>query len=209
VHELPAAPLDDAARRSGRLKMLLLLAICAAPVVASYFTYYVLRPQARNNYGTLVAPTPIPAAAALPLRDEQGRLVDPQSLRGQWLFVVVGEGSCDSHCEQMLYAQRQLREALGKEKERIDRVWFVIGDQPVRAELRPALAQATVLHAPRAALAGWLQPDAGHTLEQQLYLVDPMGNWMMRFPTRFEPARVRKDMERLLRAASSWDLPGR
>jgi hypothetical protein len=212
VHELPAAPIDaidPTVRRSGRLKMMMLLLICAAPVLASYFTYYVLRPQGRSNYGTLVTPAPLPGAAALPLRTEDGQPVDPQSLRGQWLFVVVGDGACDSHCEQLLYAQRQLREALGKEKDRIDRVWFVTGDQAVRAELRPALAQATVLHVSREALARWLQPDEGHTLEQQLYLVDPMGNWMMRFPARFEPARVRKDIERLLRASASWDLPGR
>jgi cytochrome oxidase Cu insertion factor (SCO1/SenC/PrrC family) len=209
VHELPGAPLEDAARRSGRLKMILLLLICAAPVAASYFTYYVLRPQGRTNYGALVPPAALPAAAALPLKDELGHAVDPLSLRGQWLFVVVGDGRCDSHCEQLLYAQRQLREALGKEKDRVDRVWLVTGDAPVRADLRPALAQATVLRTSHDAVAAWLKPEDGHTLEQHLYLVDPMGNWMMRFPARFEPARVRKDMERLLRAAASWDLPGR
>jgi hypothetical protein len=209
VHELPAAPLDYAVRRRGRLKMLLLLLICAAPVMASYFTYYVLRPQGRTNYGALVPPATLPAAANLPLKDEQGKAVDPQSLRGQWLFVVVGNGACDSHCEQLLYAQRQLRAALGKEKERVDRVWLITDDVPVRADLHPALVDATVLHTPRTALAAWLKPEDGHTLEQHLYLVDPMGNWMMRFPARFEPARVRKDMERLLRAAASWDLPGR
>jgi hypothetical protein len=209
VHELPAGVSPDAARRSGRIKMLLLLAICAAPVVASYLTYYVWRPEGRSNYGVLVTPRPLPAADALALRTEQGQAVDPQTLRGQWLLVSVGDGACDAQCEQLLYAQRQLRESLGKEKSRVDRVWFVTGDAPVRPALLPALAQATVLHVPREALGHWLQADTGHALEQQLYLVDPMGNWMMRFPARFDPARVKKDLERLLRAAASWDLPGR
>jgi len=46
-------------------------------------------------------------------------------------------------------------------------------------------------------------------LEQHLYLVDPMGEWMMRMPADPDPARVKRDLERLLRAASSWDQPGR
>ena len=209
VHELPNQVIDPATRRSGRIKMILLLLICSAPVVASYFTYYVLRPQGRSNYGTLVTPKPLPPASALALRTEQGQVVDPQSLRGQWLLVVVGDGSCDAQCEQLLYTQRQLRETLGKEMDRIDRVWLVTGDAPVRSALLPALAQATVLHVQRDALARWLEPDAGHALDQQLYLVDPMGNWMMRFPARFEPSRVKRDLERLLRASASWDRPGR
>ncbi len=209
VHDLPAQVIDDATRRSGRIKMILLLLICSAPVVASYFTYYVVRPQGRSNYGTLVTPKPLPPASALALRTEQGQAVDPQALRGQWLLVVVGDGNCDAQCEQLLYTQRQLRETLGKEMERVDRVWLVTGDTPVRPALLPALAKATVLHVQRDALANWLQPDTGNALEQQLYLVDPMGNWMMRFPARFEPSRVKRDLERLLRASSSWDKAGR
>jgi cytochrome oxidase Cu insertion factor (SCO1/SenC/PrrC family) len=209
VHELPAQVIDPATRRSGRIKMILLLLICSAPVVASYFTYYVLRPQGRSNYGTLVTPKPLPASSALALHTEQGQAVDPQSLRGQWLLVVVGDGACDTQCEQLLYTQRQLRETLGKEMDRVDRVWLVTGDAPVRPALLPALAKATVLHVQRDALAAWLEPDPGHTLDQQLYLVDPMGNWMMRFPARFDPGRVKRDLERLLRASAAWDLPGR
>jgi hypothetical protein len=62
---------------------------------------------------------------------------------------------------------------------------------------------------PSDALAAWLQPEAGHALEDHLYLVDPMGEWMMRVPSDPDPARVKRDLDRLLRAASSWDLPGR
>ncbi len=66
-----------------------------------------------------------------------------------------------------------------------------------------------VLRVPRDALAAWLQPEAGRALEDHLYLVDPMGEWMMRVPADPDPARVKRDLDRLLRASSSWDLPGR
>ncbi|MEO8299685.1 MAG: hypothetical protein ABI574_17960 [Burkholderiales bacterium] len=211
VHSLPdPAHALDRRTRTGRIKMLLLLALCAAPVVASYFTYYVLRPGGRTNYGTLIEPMrTLPAAAQLPLTDLQGRPVDPARLRGQWLLVVVADGACDAQCETLLYAQRQLREGLGREKDRLDRVWLVTGSAPVRPELLPALAQATVLKVPQNALSQWLQPDAGESLGAHLYLVDPMGNWMMRFPAHIDPAKVKRDLDRLLRASSSWDTAGR
>lgn len=211
VHSLPVPELPAERRtRVGRLKMLLVLLVCAAPVVASYFTYYVIRPQARGNYGQLIDPqSPLPSAAELPLTDLQGHQVDPNTLRGQWLVVVVADGQCDAQCEQQLYIQRQLRESLGRDKDRVDRVWLVTGEQPVRPALLPALQGATVLRTPAQALGRWLRPGAGQPLAAHLYLVDPMGRWMLRFPPQLEPSKAKRDLDRLLRAAASWDRAGR
>jgi hypothetical protein len=211
VHSLPNPALaPDRRTRVGRVKMLIVLLVCAAPVIASYLTYYVIRPQGRSNYGQLIDPQrALPSASALPLTDLDGRPVDPATLKGQWLLVTVAGGQCDSACERHLYLQRQLREALGKERDRVDRVWFVDDAQPVRAELMPALQGATVLRASQASLAHWFSPETGHALEGHLYLVDPMGNWMMRFPENADGSRVKRDIERLLRASASWDTPGR
>lgn len=210
------APADAALRartRSGRWKMFAVLAICAAPVIASYFTFYVVRPEGHANYSDLIAPPrPLPDAAALPLADLRGTPVDPASLKGQWLLAVVGAGTCDKQCEDLLVLQRQLRETFGKERDRVDKVWFVTDDAPLRPELAAAVSAGVavkVLRVPRAALARWLAPAAGHTLEQHMYIVDPMGQWMMRVPFQPEPARLKRDVDRLLRASASWDLPGR
>ncbi|HET9976890.1 MAG TPA: hypothetical protein VFQ20_05600 [Burkholderiaceae bacterium] len=206
-------PRLDAARRTvaGRWTLLLLLAACAAPVIASYFMYYVVRPEGRSNYATLIDPAP-PMPADLPLADLDGRSVGAASLRGQWLIVVVGDAACTAACEQRLFAQRQLREMTGRERERIDKVFLVTDAAPLRAELRAALAVAPatqVLRVPRAALDAWLRPAAGQALDAHLYLVDPMGRWMMRAPPALEPSKFKRDIERLLRASSSWDTPGR
>jgi hypothetical protein len=74
------------------------------------------------------------------------------------------------------------------------------------------LADATVLHIDRPALQAWLAPRAGQRLEDHLYLVDPMGNWMMRFPAHLTvdmAEKAKRDLSRLLRASASWDQPGR
>lgn len=210
VHSIPVPlPEADTRTRAGRWKMTLVLLVCAAPVVASYLSYYVFRPALRSNYGTLIEPMrPLPTAKDLPLTDLQARPVAPGTLLDQWLLVVVADGACDATCERLLYAQRQLRESMGKDKERIDRVWLVTGAPP-RAELLPALAQATVLRTDLQAVQRWLQPAPGEALGAHLYLVDPMGQWMMRFPSSFDPAKVKRDLDRLLRASASWDTDGR
>jgi hypothetical protein len=212
VHSLPGPREVEEAQRTtrGRLKMFVVMLICAAPVIASYFTYYVVRPDGRRNFGELVEPQrPLPVMMAANLA---GQPVPLAELKGQWLLVSVAGGGCPAQCENHLYLQRQMREALGKDKDRLDWIWLVDDSAPVREQLRPALAQATVLRVPRERLAGWLQPAAGAALEDHLYLVDPQGNWMMRFPARLDregAAKAKRDIERLLRASAGWDKAGR
>jgi hypothetical protein len=215
VHALPRVDVagDEARRRTalGRARMLLVLLVCAAPVVASYLTFYVLRPEARSNYATLIEPVRA-MPADLPLTDLDGRSMPAATLKGQWLLVVVGRGACDAQCEQRLFMQRQLREMAGSERDRVDKVWLVIDDAPIAPALRTALAAAPavqVLRVPGPALAQWLAPAAGESIESHLYVVDPMGQWMMRAPPHADPAKLRRDIDRLLRASASWDRPGR
>ncbi len=214
VHSLPGAH-DDGALAAGRTvrgrwKMLAVLAVCAAPVVASYFTYYVVRPEGRRNFGELVDPQrPLPD---LPGTTLDGKSASLRALKGQWLLVSVAGGACNALCEKQLYLQRQLREGLGREKDRLDRVWLVPDAEPVRAALVPALQQATVLRVDSAQLAQWLAPAPGQQLADHLYLVDPIGNWMMRFPAGVDSTtapKIKRDLDRVLRASAFWDRAGR
>ncbi len=205
-------PAQAAQRRtlSGRAKMLLVLLVCAAPVIASYLTYFVIRPQGRTNYSTLILPTR--ALPDLPLQTLASAPVAARSLRGQWLLVVVGPSACATACEQRLFMQRQLREMLGRESDRLEKVWFITDEAPLSPALKEAIggkAPLTALRVPRDALARWLVPAEGRALEDHLYLVDPMGEWMMRMPPGPDPGRVKRDLDRVLRASASWDLPGR
>jgi hypothetical protein len=72
----------------------------------------------------------------------------------------VAGGACDATCEKHLYLQRQLRESLGKDKDRLDWVWLVPDARAVKAELLPAIKQATVLRVDAACSwrSGWRRP---------------------------------------------------
>jgi hypothetical protein len=210
VHSLPS-PIEARRTASGRRRMLLVLAICAAPVLASYFMYYVVRPGAASAaYSQLIQPTrSMPDALA---RDLQGATVALRSLQGQWLLIVVDAAACGPACEKRLFLQRQLREMTGRERDRIDKVWLVLDDAPVSPQLSAALAATPamqVLRLPRAVVADWLKPAAGHALEDHLYIVDPMGEWMMRAPADADPGKLKRDVDRLLRGSAGWDQPGR
>ena len=213
VHSMPSAELDGAVRRTsnGRLKMLLVLLVCAAPVVASYFTYFVIRPEGRTNYSELIEPLrPIPEN--LPLVDLQGRAVQAASLKGQWLLVVVAGGACDTLCERQLWIQRQLRETLGREKDRVEKVWLISDAAAPRAQTLQAVSAGepvTVLRVAPDALAQWLAPAKGGALAQHMAVIDPLGNWMMRVPADPEPGKLKRDIEKLLRASAGWDKAGR
>ena len=211
VHNLPSATVEAQARQTGgRWKMLAVLLVCAAPVIASYFMYYVVRPEGRRNFGELINPQkPLPDLTAQSLN---GRAVNLRSLKDQWLLVSIAGGDCTEACERHLYLQRQLIEGMGKEKDRVEWIWLIQDEGGVPTKILPGLKEATVLRLPLSDLSTWLAPAAGGKISDHLYLVDPMGNLMMRFPADLDLAnagKAKKDMERLLRASSSWDQAGR
>jgi hypothetical protein len=216
VHSLATPELGDKAAEAeartarGRLKMLLVLAICAAPVIASYLTYFVIKPQTRSNYGELIVPTR--SLPELKLKRLDGTPVPSQSLRGQWLLVAVGLSSCNAECDKRLFMQRQFREMLGRDRDRVDKIWLITDEAPLAPALRQvieATPAVTALRADPQAVARWLEPAPGQAVQDHLYVVDPMGEWMMRLPVQPDPGKVKRDLERLLRASASWDNAGR
>lgn len=216
VHGVNSPDLADSAQalqrrtRLGRFKMLLVLLVCASPVVASYLAYYVVKPGGRSNYGELILPTR--SLPALQLKSLDDKPVLAKSLRGQWLMLVVGPSQCNAACEKRLFMQRQLREMLGRERDRVDKIWLVTDGGALAPALQAALSASpptTVLRADPAELAAWLTPGQGHAIQDHLYLLDPQGEWMLRLPADADPAKAKRDLDRLLRAAASWDKPGR
>ena len=213
IQTLPGQSSDRTAAlrtKSGRWMMVLVMLACFSPVVVSYLTFYVFKPAGGNSYGHINTPLgpqyEMPAVQAM---DLQGKSVDLHSLKGQWLLLSVSSGACPQVCQKHLYLQRQLREMLGAEKDRLDWVWLVDDAANIPADLQTVATQAQTLRLPQAHIAAWLEPEPGRALQDHLYLIDPMGNWMMRFPADIEPKKAFRDISRLLRASNSWDRAGR
>jgi hypothetical protein len=185
--------------RNARWKLLAVLAVCAAPVIASYFTYYVIRPEGRTNYGELIA-APMPALSGLAVAGPDGTGTGLDELQGKWTMVAIEDGPCDADCEARLYALRQVRLTAGKDRDRVERLLVLTGQQAPAPQLLAEHEGLLVRRAQADAVAR-VFPVADGLPAEHIYVVDPLGNVMMRFPKSADPNRMKKDLAKLLRAS--------
>jgi hypothetical protein len=189
--------MSDAApvKRTSRAALWLIIALTAAPVVASYLLFYVWPPEDTVNYGVLIEPRALPDP---PLADGAGAPFRLSQLRGKWVLVSLDGGRCEAYCERKLLYMRQLRLTQGKNMERIERLWLVTGDAPARGAAALAAEGTWVARADAELARAFPAPVSS---SDHLYLVDPLGNLMMRFPRDPDPRRMIKDLARLLKAS--------
>jgi hypothetical protein len=174
---------DDPVKR-GRVKLALLLAVFAIPLVAAWAAYVSgWLSGGRGNYGTLLTP----------------RLIDDPAivaLRGKWVLVQLDRAACDSRCERKLYYMRQVRRAQGRQMSRVERLWIVT-DAGAPAPALLAAIEGTHLARGNDRLAAAFPAKGAPT--EHIYLIDPLGNLMLRFPGDPNPSKMVKDLERLLK----------
>lgn len=192
---------QDKKKSAGRGKLFLVLAVCASPLIASYFTYYVIKPSSRTNYGTLLDPRnyPIPALASTALDGSKSSL---QDYKGKWLMVQVNDADCQTACQKRLNDMRQLRLAQGKEMDRIERVWLITDDRPLETILLRQYDGMRHLRVSPQVLQAWLPVEQGTLASDHIYLIDPLGNLMMRYPKDADPNKIKKDLAKLLKASA-------
>ena len=194
-------PAEPQQRKRGRWMLWLVLLVCASPMIASYFTFYVLKPEKRNNYGTLIDQRahPVPAMATTTLDGKPAAL---EQFKGKWVMLMAAPGACIDACRKQLFAMRQLRLMQGKEMERIERVWLILDAEPLDTMVIREYDGTHMLRADAKAVANWLPADPGTGVSDHIYLIDPLGHLMMRFPKDPEPRKVHKDIYKLLKASS-------
>ena len=186
----------------GRWKLLAVVAVCAAPLLASYFMYYVVKPKGgETNYGTLLDARqyPIPLMASKQLDGSPATLAD---YRGKWVMLKVGPSDCQQDCQDQLFAMRQLRTMQGKAMDRVERVWLITDEQPLETMIMRVNDGTHMLRAPAAEVEKWLPVEQGERAADYVYLIDPLGNLMMRFPKDADPTKVKKDLAKLLKASA-------
>ncbi|MES2299895.1 MAG: cytochrome C oxidase subunit I [Pseudomonadota bacterium] len=173
-------------------------------MIASYLAYYVIKPSGRTNYGSLIDPRqyPIPALGSTSL---DGKPTALDAYKGKWIMLQVGGGDCQADCRTHLLNMRQLRLMQGKEMERIERVWLITDAQPLDTTLMREYDGTRMLRAQAEAVNKWLPLELENGADRasdHLYLIDPLGNLMMRFPKDADPNKVKKDLYKLLKASA-------
>lgn len=177
-----------------RAKLLAIAAVFLAPIAASFIAYQ-LQPAPTANYGELLLPPEI--VTTQPFERPGQAPFSFASLRGKWTIVASDSGSCPRECLDKAYAMRQVRLALGKDAERVTRV-FVVDDlaAPV-PELASLMEGGTLATTPR----GMNARPASVSDRAHIYLADPHGNVMLRWPANPDMKRMLNDLQRLLRAS--------
>lgn len=186
---------------AGRWKLFVVILVCASPIIASYFTYYVIKPESRTNYGDFIDPRdyPIPQLQSTTL---DGKPAGLEAYKGKWIMLQVGNADCPESCTKKLHDMRQLRLAQGKEMDRVERIWLITDNKPLDTMLIREYDGMRMLRANSDLVKAWLPVDEGTTVADHIYMIDPLGNLMMRFPKDADPNRIKKDLNKLLKASA-------
>lgn len=180
---------------SPRVKLLLIVAGFALPIAGSYLAYHFTRPAPTANYGELLLP---PARITEHAFDRaSGESWTFAELEGRWALTTSDSGACPAACIEKLTTLRQVQLALGRDASRVARVYVVDDLTPPDPQgLRP-FAGSVVALTPR----GMHLPPGAANDREHIYLVDPNGNVMMRWPAAADRKRMLRDLERLLKAS--------
>lgn len=170
-------------------------AFFAAPVLLAWLAYrFDWATGTTGNYGALLKPAALPDAALTAL---DGRPFPLEGLRGKWVLLQFDGSRCDAYCERKLYFMRQVRKALGRDAERVERLWVLTDQGLPSAKLLAAAEGTRVARTVNGRFLAAFPAEA--TPADHIYLVDPMGNLMLRFPRDPDPSRMLKDLQRLLK----------
>jgi len=206
-------PGSDAEKKRSMLPLYLLLTVCIAPVIASYAAYYLIKPTGRTNYGDLVTPQRDvtqfevkPVVLADPIREQRvlpiTKAATPMAAwRGRWVMVVAQPSACSEQCQDQLYKIRQVRLTTGKHRLRVERLWLLPDQGQPDEKVLAAHKGMWVARSDQATLSKMLPALEGAQVSQHIYLIDPLGNLMMRFPVDADPSRMKKDINKLLKAS--------
>ena len=184
--------------RHSRAPLWILIAMCVAPIAASYVAFYWWQPSDQVNYGELLEPRAVAAERWVAL---DGARFSLQALQGSWVLTVIDSGRCDAWCREKLTYIRQVRLAQGKDTNRVERLWVITDEARPEPELLTAHEGMHVVQARAGEIAGVFP--AQHAHAHHIYVIDPLGNVMMRYPRDADPRRILKDVSRLLRH-SRW-----
>jgi len=171
-----------------------------APVVLAYAIFFFGNVDSFTNKGEIL--DPIVDISALKLKDENVTLIPLKTLTYKWRLISFVGSDCDTACNSRLYDSRQIHKSLGKDQHRVLRM--IVHLQPPSADLNKLIESeypnALNVYGDEKAISAVLGETAKIN-ENEIYIMDPMGNIMMRF-TQDQPNKdFQKDLRKLLKAS--------
>lgn len=187
--------MSDKIARKNRVKFLLLMLLMLSPVIISIALHMTeFRPEGTVNYGELLE---VKALQGQAREIEHNTIYRARDMRGKWSLITIDSGECDDYCQKKLYQMRQVRLVQNTEKERIERIWLIDDDLMPHSDVKTEYAGTVLLSAMNSSLLGEFPADISR--RDHIYVVDPMGNLMMRYPRDADPSKMSKDLKLLLK----------
>jgi len=187
------------------LILIVLFLIFLIPFLSAYFLY--AQSDKLNiktvNYGNLIRP-PV-NIKTLHLTNEEKKSA-PDILIGKWTILYVLPNNCDENCKKIIYNMRQIRQANGKDMERIQRAVVIFSNKPdnvLQQQLNafPETKHYFVAKKDFQNAMSQLKSTPLALKQGYIYLVDPLGNIMMGYTIQTDPTNIFKDLQKLLRVS--------
>jgi cytochrome oxidase Cu insertion factor (SCO1/SenC/PrrC family) len=203
--------------------IILIFSACLLPILASYFLYYIFRPSSFTNYGLLITPpktVPDNFWSLSHITSEKGQkeLTLQSSIKGKWILVSYLPDQCADTCQKTFFYLNQLKIAMGENTDRVAVLALnlkLIEDNkegtleekyPVVLTTSPSStarmtfetffeSQSLTLNSQNTNPQEPIQP------LQRIWLIDPLGNWMMFYPNNSDPNKIKKDLNKLLKSS--------
>jgi hypothetical protein len=188
------------AQQKGRRTLLLVALVFLGPMavaMALYFTGFQLRPEGTTQHGILFQPARSLPDLSMTVLSRKG---GSATLSGKWTLIYIGPGDCPADCRQALVEMRQGRRALGRDMDRVQRLYLVTAGSVDRGFLiteHPGIGLAEGESAP----TGLLQA-VGSVQPGDIFLADPLGNLVMRYPAGTTMKGMHQDLQRLLKIST-------
>ena len=174
-----------------------------APVVASYTLYFLgFSPPAFSNKGELL--DPIVDVKAFSLMDDARQLLVRDDITvHKWHMIIFTGAECDEACNQALYNMRQINIAVGKHANRLRRlvVHLEQPDAAFRALVSKEYPDARHAYASDKVIEAALQGVGADFRDNEIYIMDPLGNIMLRFTREQSYKDLMHDLNKMFKVS--------
>jgi len=168
----------------------------------------------QNNYGTIISP--LKQVADLKLKTLENTDFSFSSLKGKWVMVSIGSSYCEELCQKNMYHMRQIKKATGKDRDKVERV-FLLTDMSDIELFKNKIIEYHGMHVIQntgdeynkfLSSFSFTQKDSNEAqnITDGIFFIDPLGNYMMGYPSGADATKILSDLQRLLKVSRAGNM---